>query len=142
MIKPLPVVVQYLLLQTELTTVLRTLPRVFGDNVIPSKYKPGEDVVGVSIADGPILLVSLRGGSIGFDSVTGNAQLQFECIAEKLSEAWALYYALVEVFHDAKDGDIIIAEINQFGQKTTYPETGWPVIITFGSAMIREGVTS
>ena len=142
MIKPLPDIVQYLLLQGGLTEALNTLPRIFGDNEIPAKYDNGDEVVDVRINDGPILLVSLRGGDIGFDSVTGLAQLQFECIAEKISEAWALYYALFDAYQDAKSGNILIAEITQFGQKSTYPETNWPVVITFGSALIREGVTS
>ncbi|KKM85968.1 hypothetical protein LCGC14_1283750 [marine sediment metagenome] len=142
MIKPLPDIVQFLLLQEGLTETLNTLPRIFGDNQIPAKYNNGDEVVDVVIGDGPILLVSLRGGDIGFDSVTGLAQLQFECIAEKISEAWAVYYALFDAIQDAKSGNILIAEINQFGQKSNYPETNWPVVITFGSALIREGVTS
>ncbi len=142
MIKPLPDIVQHLLLQVDLTDALNKLPRIFGDNQIPAKYNNGNEAVDVRIDDGPILLVSLRGGDIGYDSVTGLAQLQFECIAEKISEAWALYYALFDAIQDAKNGNILIAQITQLGQKSTYPETNWPVVITFGSALIREGVTS
>lgn len=131
----------YLATKTGITAITGTGSRLVAGTDLPPGYKP---------AQGSALLFNLRSGTPDYTSGMFSVSLQFRCYGKILHDenpqegklnAWALQSALHTAVNDtSSQPEIAYFRMDEgtFPVPLTDPATGWPYILSFYRAHVRD----
>lgn len=96
--------------------------RVYAEVDLPEQY---------AIADGPAVLLGIRGGAPSYDDNHLETSVQMRCYGATQTEAWRMYRALYDAVHGKSGTGVQRARCAVVGQLVRDPETMFYYVITF-----------